>query len=520
MNRDEKLNKVYAGIIRGEKLTTDWLESCGFTDEEILDLVTEGILIKGEDNCYGLLKDNLLSYGKKLLEEANNCFKKCCEFGHSNMLVENDIIYAQVVNYLLTNDINMAFKVLKNYLSKIKKTEYEFLIVDLIKISVLEKDLSFIRPIVALINLNNNGFSLDISSYLKSFYVALANYEIEIASMYLDILSKYCALKNVSFKIDELRKALNSAEMTYFAYAMNGYSLEVEEKFYKTSDEKEKDSQSDLIKKMHDYLVKEHGIIILKPMGREDRKKIHEIVETYNDLASFSIGKNKRKQVVLRYRESPIDLIDVNEMIKKGTLAYKNGDYDTCIKNFLEILKYRDSNSYVYAELGLAYMKKGLIEKAITYLTVATDLSRKRKDGKFDYTLLVQKLKNIKDDETIDKDNIDFPKNTTNGIASDGYFNINEVTEAVLKSGLDVYSSLKNLNLEEEQIEVARLMYAREFYRQGNFEKGDQFVKAVEKCQNKTKFLRRLLEETKINKKLYKNRPKELESNLSLTLKP
>ena len=517
MNRDEKLNKVYAGIIRGEKLTTNWLESCGFTDDEISNLVREGILIKGEDNCYELLKDNLLSYGKKLLEDANSCFKKCYEFGHSNMLVENDIIYAQVVSYLLANDINMAFKVLKNYLLKIKKVEYEFLIVDLIKISLLEKDLSFIRPITTLEKLCNKDFSLDISSYIKLFYIAIENYEIELASMYLDILSRYCALKKVSFKIDELRKALNSAEMTYFAYAMNGYSLEVEEELDKTSDEKEKDSESDLIKKMHDYLLKEQGIVILEPMGRDQRKKIHEIVETYNDLDSFSIGKNKRRQVVLRYRKRPVDVIDANAMVKNGSMAYKKGDYDTCIKIFLELLKYRDSNTFVYAELGLAYLKKGLIEKAITYLTVATDLSRKRKDGKFDYTLLVQKLKNIKNNEI---ENTAFEKAITSDVESDVYFNINDVTEFVLKSGLDVYSSLKNLNLEEEQIEIARLMYAREFYRQGNFEKGDQFVKAVEKCQNKTKFLRRLLEETKLNKKLYKNRPKEIKSNLSLTLKP
>ena len=101
-----------------------------------------------------------------------------------------------------------------------------------------------------------------------------------------------------------------------------------------------------------------------------------------------------------------------------------------------------------------------------------------------------------------------------------GIENLDEITSYILECGLDVESACKELDMTDEQIDTIRLIYAREFYSQGNYEKGDQFLNSVEKSKNKTKFTSKLFEEVRRNKRFYINRPNENSQKLVLTLQP
>ena len=70
-----------------------------------------------------------------------------------------------VLNYLMKQDLDNAFKSLRNYLDSIGKRKYEFLIVDLIKISCMESDISYSKPMIALTYLSHDKFEFNISEY-------------------------------------------------------------------------------------------------------------------------------------------------------------------------------------------------------------------------------------------------------------------------------------------------------------------------------------------------------------------
>lgn len=164
-------------------------------------------------------------------------------------------------------------------------------------------------------------------------------------------------------------------------------------------------------------------------------------------------------------------------------------------------------------------MKKRQKDIAIDYFTVATELSKKEEKS-YDFTDLIAKLKG-----TIDKKNKKprFTMKVEDFNNNDNYYgieNFDEITSYILESKLDVETACQKLNISNEEIDIIRLIYARKFYSQGSYDKGDQFLKSVEQSKNKSEFTIKLIEEIRKNKKFYINRSNENEKILALTLKP
>lgn len=84
---------------------------------------------------------------------------------------ENNNLYNQIMEYaikeILNNNIDNALRSIYNYLIMINKSEYEFLVYDLIKISILENDTSFIRLKDLLQNINDD-FIFQEKEYIKN----------------------------------------------------------------------------------------------------------------------------------------------------------------------------------------------------------------------------------------------------------------------------------------------------------------------------------------------------------------
>lgn len=469
-------------------------------------------------------------------------------------------LFSCVINSLMKSDLENAFKTLTNYMELINKKEYEFLIVDLIKLSLIEKDIAFTKPMTALICLSKENFKFDISNYIQAFYITLAQNRLDEARIYLDIISKINNLAQNSILTDGLFQALNNAE-TMIEYKRNNTVLDnVENAFIKsqslnfsqtntkttcikptkstvleTIDKKtseiskvEKnnfttptiDSEKEFIENKHKLLLNGEGIVLLNPMNNERRNRIHEIVKNYSDMASFSIGEGKNRQIVLRYKPFIDEYIDISHLIHRANLAYREGNYDVCITEYLKLLQFGQPKAITYAKLGLAYMKKHDKDKAIDYLTVATELN-KQEDGKLDFTELISNLNGSISPENKKP----YFKMTTEEFGNDienyyGIENVDEITSYILECGLDVESACKELGMTDEQIDTVRLIYAKKFYSQGDYEKGNQFLSSVEKSKNKTKFTSKLIEEIKRNKRFYINRTSENSQKLVLTLQP
>ena len=445
---------------------------------------------------------------------------------------EEEPALMDIIGYFIKNDLDNVFSSLTKYLKAINKEKYEFLIVSLTKISLIEKDSAFTKPLLTLIDISKDTYKLNIMDYIQQFYITLAQNKFEEAKIYLNIITRLKDLVGTNVLVDDLLQALKNAEgkqesrISVVELLPDPVPIKVEqeetvptEMVEQSKPLQKRDSTIEFIEREHKLLVENQGIIILKPMNSERRKLIHNIVSQYPDMVSFSIGAEPNKQMVLRYRKASNEYIDIKKLVEDSKLYYRSGNYKKCIETNLQILQTNNPSAITYSRMGMSYLKLGNIEEAITYLTVATHISTVQ-GGKLDYSDLVVKLKytvDSEDDKPYFKMNEDSFKNDLQ--ENYGIKNLDEITAYIFENNLDVETACRELGVPSEQVNIIRLIFAKKYYSQGNYSMGDIFVRTVEKSKNKTPFTLRLLDEVRRNKKFYINRVVGSLTPLKLTLK-
>lgn len=471
------------------------------------------------------------------------------------------IKFSDIVTFLMKGDLENSFRFLRQYLCSINRLDYEFLIVNLIKLSLIENDFAFTKPMLALTYISKDNYEFDISTYIQEFYIKLSQNKFEEVRIYLDIISKANILGQAFILTDSLLKVLENSEKLA-NYKRDNKILDSAEDAYVNSQqyvepvielpnkpeensekvetiiEKPKtlafntiskspkitsletviDDDRSLIKSKYDLLVS-NGMILLKPMSDERINNLLKIIKEYDDIDAFIINDQNSNQLVLRYKCLNHEFIDYKQYRIKGKDAYLKKNYLECIKIYSELLQCGKPQPSVYAYIGLSYMKLFDVDKAIDYLKVATFLSKKE-NGIYDFTDLISSLTGSVDKEDkktyIRMDDKDFVDSNDNF----GLGDITYVTEYIYNSGLDVETACKQLQLNKEEIIILMLVYARDFYKQGEFEKGNQFLKYVEKVKNKSSHINKIFSEVRTNKKFYRNRVSESDTSLALTLHP
>lgn len=126
--------------------------------------------------------------------------------------IEEPITIANVIGNLIKGNLNKSFDILTNFLNNIDAIKYQFLIIDLIKISLLENDLIFTKPIDVLKEMENKTFSFNLGMYVRAFYTALANRKLEIACIYLNIIEKVNEIDNKCILTSGMAQILSSTE--------------------------------------------------------------------------------------------------------------------------------------------------------------------------------------------------------------------------------------------------------------------------------------------------------------------
>lgn len=267
-------------------------------------------------------KPKTLTKPRKIKENkiVNNIIEPSTTYNNekSRMTCFKDIIY-----YLMRSDLENTFKTLTDYMEEIDKKDYEFLIVDLIKLSLLEKDIAFTKPMITLTYMNKGSFEFDISKYIQDFYIALSQDKYKEARIYLDIITKSKSLVKKDILTDELSKVLNNAKRMiqkninaqnvekinqpltndknitnnineYEQYNQPISLVELPKNEIKTNqkltDKKQMSNDEKFIDNKHELLLNGQGMILLKPMTEEKIKTIEDIVSKYPDMESFSIG--------------------------------------------------------------------------------------------------------------------------------------------------------------------------------------------------------------------------------------
>ena len=466
-------------------------------------------------------------YNEKFNENNENTFgfilNDICEL--LNKLKEN-INYSSVFSCLLNNDIEKALDNLKIYMKNINKVEYEYLIENLIKISVLEQDSIYTKPMIALTLITNDKYQIEIEKFIQEFYVSLAEQNYDKAQIYLDIISKSSKIQSNNIKTENLCQILelsrNIIKDKIDTIKPEIEIIEVEDPI-ETPEETEKNNDEEaertneeekLIEKKYDQ-IKKRGIVVLKKVNKERVDKIFEALDKYNDILGFVI--DEENNIVLRYyNPTPEKIKNEKELLKEANTLYKNYKYKECINKYYEIIKILPNiKAWIFARMGISYVKTRETKKAIQFLTIASKLARKE-NVNLDFSDLILKLKGEISSEDI-KPKVIIKESEFEEEQYYGIKDFDEINKYIHLSGLDVETACKNLNKTQEQTDIIKLIYARQYYIQGDFEKGDQFIKSVESCKEKTETVIKLLDRIRTNKRLY---PNKNDMQYSLKIKP
>ena len=429
------------------------------------------------------------------------------------------VTFKDIIVSLMNNDIENSIQTLNKYLKNINQEKYMFLIVNLIKISLLENDQAFTKPMLALSLIVNENFKFDLSEYIQNFYQTLALKEFDKTKIYLDIIEKSEQLGQTCILTNNLKQILEITEQQY-----NKKNIEEEQNDLKIENiaspiliEQEKivkkTKKEKIVKPIYDDekfikskldLIKEQGIILLKPMEKERADNIYRIIEEMPNLNLFTIKDGLNIRIVIKYQLD--GHIDFKEYIQKAKEAEINKDFGKALEFYREIIGHsRVGYSYTYYKIGILYLKKRNKDMAITYLKVASHLC-KRENKTYDYDDFILRLKgyiDIDDQKPLFKmEEQEFYEDF------DSKYNLDIIDGIIYleEKGLSIEEIKDYFDLTEEQEALSLVVLAQKYYREGLLIKAEKYIKRVEKMRNKTKECIKLLDEVKRNKKFYKNR--------------
>ena len=311
--------------------------------------------------------------------------------------------FSKITAALMNRDVDKAFRTMEQYLVQIDKYSYRKYVASLIKLSLLDNDMSFTEPMLALSRLSRKDYKFDVAIYIQDFYFNLTNGNLKRAAIYLDIISCSNDVGDIFIDTTDMREALVN-EMKNKGMDEEALAISLPKAKGSNNQERIRQSREELAKEYSmltdviDKVLKDDNIALLEPMNEEDTAKVMEILKQVKDIDAFLVDSTdgKSKHVVLKYCGKIKEYIDRGEAIGKAKRAYGIKNYEDCISIYESILPItRRPRGFIYSQLGMSYYEtaKGTdFEEAIDYLTLATATCRQEKSN-YGFADLVERLK-------------------------------------------------------------------------------------------------------------------------------
>ncbi len=475
--------------------------------------------IEKKKSAINLMLEDIMQLIKSLSE-------KKIEERNTNQKENNSQELSSILNCLQKKEIDSVIAKIYSYLHSVNKENYEFMVFDLIKISLIEKDFSFTEPMLALTLIHNNQYQFDFSKYLKKFYQKIKEKRIEEAKAYLDLIKKGNECSTEKVNVEELDRLLAlSINHECKNSILSDYQEECVKKDSPKTVAEKVENERRYLSKMHEKLKQERGIILLPPMEEERIEQILRIAKEMKEFNPFVIEVDQKKQIVLRNKPSRNQFYNTKRLIDESNESYRNKDYEKAIEaNYILIEITSSPRSVTYYKTAICFLMNRNKKKAIDYLTVAVALAKteNKQNEVENYTSLLLSLQGLikKPDQKpsihINHKLYQMEFNDVNNFYQ--MTNMEKIASSMIETGMDLEKVAQEFQLTEEQKDLTKLIYAREYYIQGNFLEGDKYLASVEKNKEKTKKVRMILNEIKKNRKFYQNRQLE-ESRLVLIKK-
>ncbi len=313
--------------------------------------------------------------------------------------------FSKITAALMNHDVDKAFKTMEQYLVQIDRYSYRKYVASLIKLSLLDKDMSFTEPMLALSRLSRNDYQFDVAVYIQDFYFNLTNGNLKRAAVFLDIISCSKDVGGIPIDTTDMREALinemKNKGMHEEALAISLPKAKVVEEPVIQKKRVSKDelaSEYCMLADVVDKVLRDDNVAMLEPMSEEDTEKVMKILSRVKDVDSFIINSTdgKSRHIVLKYCGRIKEFIDRGEAIRKAKRAYSIKNYEDCISLYESILPItKRPRSFIYSQLGMSYYETAKdtdFADAIDYLTLANAACREEK-SKYGFSDLVERLK-------------------------------------------------------------------------------------------------------------------------------
>lgn len=277
------------------------------------------------------------------------------------------------------------------------------------------------------------------------------------------------------------------------------------------------EEENELVKNKYDE-IKKYGLVTIKCKTKNKIAKILKSLINYPGISSMVICDGKT--LVLKYSPYIDSLSRVPELMKKANDLSNKKKTKEALEIYLEVLKCEGIKAITYSKVGLCFVALKNYSKAIEYLTIAMELGKKENQI-YDFHALITRLEGKLLEEDI-KPHFSYKESKFNFCDKNDNFGLGDLTDltnSITESGLDVESACLNLGIPKENIELIKLVYAKEFFSRGEEQLAEKFLKSVEQSDNKTPRIIKALKEVRNNKRMYLNK-RETTMTLSLKLKP
>lgn len=414
-----------------------------------------------------------------LLEHLNALEDK---FG--NKKNKNDIYELILQNLYQFNTV--YFKILLcEYLEDTKNEKYEGLIYALIEIDQIENsDYELTKNVLNMIQ--NKEFNMKRKPFASKFHNELKNTNYKNAEKYLkvvealeDIKEEHTLHKALKLKLDRALNVVPAIEYKTFF-----------------------DNDLKFLNKTISYLVKRKGIVLLNPVDNKLQLKIHEAIKTMPCINSKTLIIDGEERIMLSYVKKLYDWN--NELLTKAEKTYNQNQTRQTIALHKKLLESGCNATFVYERIGLSYIKERQPSNALPYLLVAYKMKQEKNNDTEKLEAIIHLIKENTKKEAITEETFNNQSDSTYNIK-----NLSDILYLIYEEKYSIEDACMIFNLTEEEINLVKLLIAKEEYRNKNDFKADKLMKQVERSKSKNAEIKNLFKEITQNKLFYRNRPEE-----------
>lgn len=358
------------------KETNLYLANSGFQTPSLYKAINKGnyILAQQISAKNDKLNENQ-SIISKLLVELN-------KLNNKNYFIERNRDFEEIFQ-ALKSKVD-SYDLIKEFLLKLNKIEYLDLILNLIKVSQLKNDKNYLNVLLTLNRIEKNEFEFNLDEYIELYESALKNKYLEKARIYLSIILSAKKTYNAEIDLVTLKNLTN--DLTSDIH--DEYDLSID----------------DLIRYKYNELISNKGMVLLKALDPITTEVIiRKIQKDYEDVAVISIGFKETRQLVFIHKPKLRTVDNPKELIILADSLYYNGSYEEAKNNYIKLIEFGKPEYFIYAKIGLCYLKLGNKSSALDYLKLANNMIKKEGITGSNYDELIKNLS----DEVVNKTSIE-----------------------------------------------------------------------------------------------------------------